>query len=536
MASITPTVTLDQSGGTQAGTTKPLGMDLKFAPTTGDSPKNMTLSLPPGLLASASVGGGSCLHSTTAQSKCQVGTGTVTATTAGLLPLSVPLTFYLVAPPKKSDLAGLVVMANVLGSQSQLGSPGEVVIRASSDPRGVGLNIVFTNLPDTFSGLPVSVSELKSTFSALRLPTSCPATPATVHVSANSYSASAMRSADAPLHVTGCSTMPFTAGFHVQAKRDSGDQGVALTTEITQAANPPQATAGTVRLALPIQTVQPNLGATSILCADPASGTCKTIGSATAVSPLYPTPLVGKAYLTGKLGPSGLPNAVGIAIVFPPPFALAIQGSVDLATNTTTFHNVPDIPQTDLKVALFGGRHAAFISTCKSPTGTASSTLTSQDGNRTVKVSSRFTVGGCHKSKPPKHRHPRPRIITASMSGLASGRPALKVSVASLKGAPKIKAMLLTGPKGTAFLPGSTISAIGGTLKSGLIAAGSLLVTLAKPVPTLTLIVPAGGIGETSAFRAKAKHHRLGKLRLTITFKDSHGKRSTATHLVKVGS
>ena len=46
-ASISPAVTLDQSAGTQAGSTADLGMDLKFAPSGNDSPKDLTLSLPP---------------------------------------------------------------------------------------------------------------------------------------------------------------------------------------------------------------------------------------------------------------------------------------------------------------------------------------------------------------------------------------------------------------------------------------------------------------------------------------------------------
>ena len=45
-ASIAPALTLDQSAGTTAGSTVNLGMDLKFAPSGGDSPKDLSLSLP----------------------------------------------------------------------------------------------------------------------------------------------------------------------------------------------------------------------------------------------------------------------------------------------------------------------------------------------------------------------------------------------------------------------------------------------------------------------------------------------------------
>ena len=86
-ASITPTMALDQSGGTAAGSTANLGVDLKFAPTGTDSPDHMTLLLPPGLLANASIDGGACLgHRRPHRHACQVGTGTVTADAYGTDP------------------------------------------------------------------------------------------------------------------------------------------------------------------------------------------------------------------------------------------------------------------------------------------------------------------------------------------------------------------------------------------------------------------------------------------------------------------
>lgn len=63
-ASVVPTLTLDQGAGTAAGSFQNLGMDLKFSSTSGDSPKQLTLNLPTGLLANASVNGGACLTTT----------------------------------------------------------------------------------------------------------------------------------------------------------------------------------------------------------------------------------------------------------------------------------------------------------------------------------------------------------------------------------------------------------------------------------------------------------------------------------------
>src|SRR5437588_2917297 len=60
-ASITPTISLDQSAGNAAGSVANLRVHLTFAPSGSDSPDAMTLNLPPGLLANASIDGGACL-------------------------------------------------------------------------------------------------------------------------------------------------------------------------------------------------------------------------------------------------------------------------------------------------------------------------------------------------------------------------------------------------------------------------------------------------------------------------------------------
>ncbi|MBV9416277.1 MAG: hypothetical protein JO363_14950, partial [Solirubrobacterales bacterium] len=60
-AAITPTLKLSQSG-TTAGTNPTIGFDATFA---GGTPSNVTLALPPGLLANENINGGACLVSKT---------------------------------------------------------------------------------------------------------------------------------------------------------------------------------------------------------------------------------------------------------------------------------------------------------------------------------------------------------------------------------------------------------------------------------------------------------------------------------------
>jgi hypothetical protein len=532
-ASISPAVTLDQSAGTTAASTANLGMDLKFAPSGSDSPKDLGLSLPAGLLANASIDGGACLHNRTPIAACQVGTGTATATPTMLpVPVAVPLKFDLVAPPKAGDLAGLAILATFLGQTSQLGTPGEITVRSPGDPAGVGLNIAFTGVPNTFSGVSIAVNELKSTFNGLRLPASCPATPVSVGVTADSYSDSTKKSVTAPLRVTGCSSLPFTPAFHVSVVKNAADDGVKITTDITQPARPAQATAKTVGLTLPPAVLEPNLQAVlhgGVLCSNPASGTCKAIGTASSTSPLYPTPLIGKDYLTGSL------TAPAITIAFPAPFALTLNGTDDLNTSTTTFSNVPDIPLTDLNVTLAGGPNAVFRATCSPPSGTATSTLTPQSGNRTV-VSSRFTVSGC----PTPRTKARPRIGSASLSGLARGLATLSFRLVAGNKAHKLRSFTVKLPGGLSLrthrvhgrLKVTGVSVSGAKVKSVAVKRGLITITLRRTVSGLSVKLRQQALKESAGLKSKAKRHRVGRPKLTVLITDSTGKRTTVTRQI----
>src|ERR1700743_1632153 len=113
-AAITPTVSSPSSAAVTAGATGNLGLPLKFAPTgtatAMDTPKDLTLNLPPGLLANAAIDKGGCLQTADIEtSTCQVGSGTVDAVLDGLIPVPTNVGFFLVPPPSPNDLAGLAV-------------------------------------------------------------------------------------------------------------------------------------------------------------------------------------------------------------------------------------------------------------------------------------------------------------------------------------------------------------------------------------------------------------------------------------------
>lgn len=398
-ASTGATLALDQSAGNTAGSSADLGLDLKFTNSGTDSPRDLTIVLPPGLLANASIDGGACLRGRNITgTACKVGTGTVTATPdlIGILnvplPVSVPVSFYLVPPPAPSDLAGLAVM----GLGEQLGATGAIDVRPSADPAGVGvtINLVLPDqLPLTLPGLPqvnltqISLDEIKSTFDALRYPATCPRTAANLRVDVDSYAEAATRSVAAPLSVTGCGKLPYAPGFKATAVRDASDRQVKLDTAVTQTAN--QAPSRSIALAFPPAMLAPNLGSLQALCLSPSSGTCQPVGAVTAKSPLYPTPLSGNAYLTGSS------RGLSLTLAFPSPFPLTLTGAVNLLTNSATFTGVPDIPLSNLTVSLAGGPQGLFLTTCKTPSGTATATLTDQNGDQTLTVPSALTVSGC---------------------------------------------------------------------------------------------------------------------------------------------
>lgn len=401
-ASVSAQMTLDQSAGTAAGVSTNLGLDLKFTDSGTDSPRDLTINLPPGLLANASIDGGACLRTRNVSgAACQIGSGSVTATPdlVGLLnmplPVSVPVDFYLVPPPASGDLAGLAV----IGLGEQLGATGDIRIRPSGNQDGVGVTISLVlpdQLPLTLPGLPplnltpISVGEISSTFNALRYPTACPKTPANLGVTVNSYGDSTTHALAAPLRVTNCAALPYAPAFKTTAVRDIGDRQVKLGTTISQTAN--EATSRSIVLTFPTTTFAPNLAAIGSLCLNLASGTCQGVGSASATSPLYPATLDARAYLTGSS--SGL----SLTLVFPAPFPLTLTGAVNLQSDSATFTGVPDIPLTNLTVSLDGGPQGLFLTTCQTPAGTATATLTDQNGDRTLTARSSFTVSGCSSS------------------------------------------------------------------------------------------------------------------------------------------
>jgi hypothetical protein len=532
-AAITPTVSLDQSAGRTAGSTANLGVDLQFAPTGSDSPQHMTLNLPPGLLANASIDGGACLTTVDLDdTACQVGTGTVTAYAFGTVPIPANVTFDLVPPPAAGDLAGLAVNSN----GTQIGATADIKVRPSGDPDGVGVTIQFL-LPNTLFGTPISIHEISSTFDGLRYPSTCPATPQSFSVSADSYSDPTVHTISAPLAVTGCSSLAYSPAFAVTATRDSADSKVKVVTQVTQSAT--EAPSRSVALALPDAQLQTNIDALGQLCRNLSSGTCSPVGSVTASSPDYPKALTGQAYLTN----SG--SSLTLTLVFPPPFPLTLIGAVDLVHNVTTFTGLPDIPLTDLAVTLNSGPASLFASDCHAPSGTATATLTDQNGDRTATVPAKFTVSGCPASSPGGGAGSPgggPVLSAPTASALTTGNPSLHFKLKVAKGAATLRELTIELPRGLSIIArrgrALTIKGVrltGGEIRSLSLSHGHLVITLKRAVSSVTVTLTGAALRESAALRAKAKAHKLKRLGLTVIAQNTKGRRSTlhvqVTHL-----
>jgi hypothetical protein len=541
-AAITPSVSPSSSAAVTAGATGNLGLTLKFAPTGNDTPKDVTLNLPPGLLANAALDNGGCLLTTDIQtSTCQVGSGVVDAVLDGAIPVPTNVGFYLVPPPSPNDLAGLAVAE----AGDQIGTTAPIVIRPSGDPDGVGVTIDLV-LPNTLEGQTLSITEIDSTFTGLRFPTTCPSTPAEVTIAADSYADPTVKGAQTPLPVTGCSSLAYAPKYALTVARDSADRVVKVSTTITQGAT--ESPNSAIVLAFPSNVIAPSLSGLSNLCSTGATAGCTPVGSVTATSPLYPKPLAGQAYLTGQAT-----NITGLTLtlVFPPPFPLTLVGKVDLVNVAATFSGLPDIPLTNLGVTLNGGTNGLFSSLCAPPSGTSTATLTDQNGDKTATDPAAFTVSGCPagsgggsgggsgsgSSGGAGGKANRPKLAGATLVGLTTGKPRLSFTATAGKRAPKLRSVTVSLPKGLTVISkrshGQRTVAVrlkGAKLKSATLSGGKLVITASKPAHQLRVTLTA--LRETASLKARARAKKLKGLKLGVVVRNAKGKKTAASAAV----
>ena len=493
LADFTPSLSLNQSAGTTAGSTPAIGFDLKFASTTGDDVKSDAFALPPGLLGNESMSGGACLLSSAPNPACQVGSGTLTLAGGGT---QSPLTVDLVQPPNPADVGGLAFVSGttpLVTGDVTLGASGETV---------------------AFSNLAAGVTEYNFTFTDLRLPTSCPSPAANVTLTAVSQSG-VSATTTAPLNVTGCSSLPYAPTLAVSETKDAKDNGATVGFDITQAAN--EAASKTIVLKLP-KGLGVNVAADAACLTGDGPG-C-VVGTATARSPLTPTKLTGTVTLGGSA------TSPTVTVSFPAPFAITLVGNMSLSDGTVTIANVPDLPLTSLDLTIAGPNgQKAFTTSCTPSTTTG--TFTSQSG-ATKPVRSTVTLTNCPTAG-------------GSASGLAAGQPRVRLRA---KDAAKIASVAVRLPTGLKFARSAIVSSntcvtssgkkkcttttlikglgvSGAKVKSVALKGGNLVITLKSAGGSVTVNLTGPILTETSSLQTGVKKRRAKSVTVTLKVTDA---------------
>jgi len=368
-----------------------------------------------------------------------------------------------------------------------------------------GLNIAFSGLSAA------AVTELNLSFTTLRLPTACPSPAANVTLTADGTPTTA------PLTVTGCSALGYAPSLSATITKDSKDTGGELALGITQAAT--EAANKTITFGLPVS-VTPNAAA-DLPCLSTAG--C-TIGTAAATSPLVPS--IALANGTVTLG--GSATTPTIAITFPAPFSLTIAGTVDLATNSVTFNNVPDVPLTSLNLTITGpnGQKAFTINSCSPNNVTGSFT---GQGGQSATSNAPIKFVNCAANP----------TATGSLSGLAAGNPKLRFKATHGKGGPNIGSVAVGLPTGlkfshSAFVTKKTcvtksgkkkcttvtqikgLGVSGASVKSVALKGGKLVITLKKAAGSVSVNLSGPVLTESSSLQTKVKKHEVKTLTVNL--------------------
>jgi hypothetical protein len=494
-AAIAPALTLDQSAGTVGGTSPPLALHLNFNVKTFDTVKDLTLAFPPGFLLNLGAEGGACVASGAPSALCRLGGGTINGASG------TPVSFYLVAPPKFPDIAGVALVEE--GGATTVGD-----VTMSSSP-GAGVTVSFQNITK-------GMTELDFTLSAPRLPTNC-SVARNINVQATSWQGGS-GSAAAPLAVTGCNGLPYGPSLSATVTKQPGSSGALVV--VTLAQNPGESATSGLEFGTP--------GGVKInkILAPCFHGSPCTVGSVSASSPLLPSSTLstGQLSLAGAINPGSLnaPITGSMTMSFPPPYPLSIAGPINLTQHTITFLGLPDIPLSTM-VFTFTGTPAgpAFVTSCEP--GTISATVTPQSGNPPIHVTGPVTELGC----PPPTARPN---VSGSFSGLANGRPRLQVRASRAAGAPAFASLSIALPGGLSFSRATVacraragrsckrsgtirgLSVAGAHIKSARMQGTQLQLTFSQPVASVSLVAKGPLLLESKGLQRKAKRHRTGHL------------------------
>ncbi len=482
--------------GEQAGSSPDFALAATFSTSSDDALKDALISLPPGLLVNptaATVCAAADFQAGNCPSSSQIGDGTFDATELVVGGVQLPVGIFLISP-QGPELARIGLIATLSGAPV-ISISAPVTFRGGAND---GLDIFLTGIPNQIAGLPAHIDALSLRLfgtvngnAFTRLPTSCG--PAQTFFSIDSYqvapTAATAASSFAPV---GCGSLPYQPQLTLGASIDPSDNGVGFRASFTQA--PSEAASGSIALLLP-SGLALNRSALSSGCAASDVSTCPAIGTATASTPLLPSPVVGKLVLA---------SGSSLYAVFPPPLGLTLPGAVSSSGNAVqlTFSGMPDVPFTGLEFDLNGGPGSILTvgsGLCSGPQ-TVGGQLAGQSG-ATIPVNAGLGVGGCRSFG---SAAPRPSASRVSLSGLASGHPKLHFLASN------VTTMSIGLPRGLSFSlrKRGGMSLSGAKLKQLKISQGRLLITLRSSSSRVGVTITAPLLRESAGFQRKVKGHQ----------------------------
>jgi hypothetical protein len=411
---------------------------------SGGNVRDVDIHLPPGLVGNpnatprctiAQFEGSGCPPET------KVGTSRTEATV-----LIVPQTLngdIFNIEPRGSEPARLGIVTNTPNGPLRLESP---VFSRTTDG---GLDSQIRNIPQTFSGLPITVTALETTLLGtagsgkpfMSNPTSCGT--ATTTVDAVSY-ADEKSSASASFESVACQELPFAPSFEANVGapgRTAARTFPPLTTVVGQTDG--QANVKRVRVTLPNGlAVAPTRLNRVCLQEQFAAGQCPPgakIGDATAVTPLLTAPLSGPVTFVAA---TGLPEVV---LSLTGPINLTLRGTSEFTPQgqATTFDGIFDVPLSRFELRFLGGDEGLLEASrdlCAQPVPELRAEFTSHAGTtKTMTVPATVTGcsaggggGGTGGGDTPAAR-PRPKA-SLRLGRVRGGRPSLRLRVTGSDG------------------------------------------------------------------------------------------------------
>ncbi|HUB73228.1 MAG TPA: hypothetical protein VL979_04220 [Solirubrobacteraceae bacterium] len=513
MATVAPSMVIAQGNGATAGSTTPIVLKIDFTNSNEDAPKAIQMAFPPGFLLNLGQNEGKCLASSAPSPSCSL--GYINSAAADGEQTSWGL--YLVAPPAIGDVAGIVL------DNGSTTTGGTAPVKLITSP-AVELNVEFPDFPTVnaqeIDNLGIVTTEIK--LNSPRVPTACGA-PLFFDLTTTTFKNKSV-SANTPLEVTGCNTLPYAPKLAATVTKVAGGEGADVAITLTQSDPGGESATNGFEFGNPKGVKINNVLAPCF------KGTTCTVGTASASSPVLDSSELssGELTLAGTITSGNLAAQINGAVTmsFPPPFQFSINGPINTSEHTITFLNLPDFPLSTLTYDFLGvPAGPAFVTTCEP--STISATLTPQDGGPPVKVTGPVTNVNC----PPPGTTP---TAAGSVSGLNSGRPKLRLHAIRGSKEAKLESLAIRPPAGLGFSRKACggarhrcnrdgLSLSGASVRSARLERGKLVLSFARPATRVSLTMRRPLLSESHALEHKAKKHTTGELVTNLKVTDADG-------------